>query len=118
MKINRSLELCEVPSCFKHSTIILAPEKHSTTGLNDYSPMILMSVVMKSFEGLVLTNMKDIIGPLLDICSLPNRQTGQRMMQSIWAVNMALHPATAQLHRDIGEDPVCGLQLSVQHNHP
>lgn len=70
MQINKSQELCEVPSRFKHSTIILAPKKHSTTGLNDYSPMILMSVVVKSFEGLVLTDMKDIIGPLLDTCSL------------------------------------------------
>ncbi len=39
---NRSLELCEVPSCFKRSA------------------------VMKSFERLVLAHLKDITGPLLD----------------------------------------------------
>jgi len=32
---NRSLELCEVPACFKCSTIIPIPKKHKMTGLND-----------------------------------------------------------------------------------
>ncbi|KAI3353967.1 hypothetical protein L3Q82_018457, partial [Scortum barcoo] len=51
---NRSLELCEVPSCFKRSTIIPIPKKPSITGLNDYRPIpvALTSVVMKSFERL------------------------------------------------------------------
>ncbi len=31
---NRSLELCEVPSCFKSSTIIPIPKKPKITGLN------------------------------------------------------------------------------------
>ncbi len=47
---NRSLELCKVPSCFKRSTIILIPKKPKLTGLNDYRPVALTSVVMKSFE--------------------------------------------------------------------
>ncbi len=36
---NRSLELCEVPSCFKRSTIIPVPKKPKITGLNDYKPV-------------------------------------------------------------------------------
>src|SRR4029434_4559612 len=63
---NRSLELCEVPSCFKRSTIIPVPKKSSITGLNDYRPVALTSVVMKSFERLVLSHLKVITGPLLD----------------------------------------------------
>ncbi|XP_048054344.1 adhesion G protein-coupled receptor E1-like [Megalobrama amblycephala] len=51
---NRSLELCEVPSCFKCSTIIPVPKKPKITGLNDYRPVALTSVIMKSFERLVL----------------------------------------------------------------
>ncbi len=47
---NRSLELCEVPSCFKHSTLIHIPKKPQIIGLNDYRPVALNSVVMKSFE--------------------------------------------------------------------
>ncbi len=63
---NRSLELCEVPICFKCSTIIPIPKKSKITGLNDYRPVALMSVVMKSFEKLVLAHLKDITGPSLD----------------------------------------------------
>ncbi len=33
--LHRSLELCEVPSCFKRSTIIPFPKKSKITGLND-----------------------------------------------------------------------------------
>ncbi len=63
---NRSLELCEVPSCFKRSTIIPVPKKPKITGLNDYRPVALMSVAMKSFERLVLAYLKASTGPLLD----------------------------------------------------
>ncbi|KAI5622661.1 gastrula zinc finger protein XlCGF28.1-like [Silurus asotus] len=55
---NRSLELCEVPTCFKLSTIIPVPKKPSITGLNDYRPVALTSVVMKTFEKLVLAHLK------------------------------------------------------------
>ncbi|KAK3516851.1 hypothetical protein QTP70_024904, partial [Hemibagrus guttatus] len=61
---NRSLELCEVPACFKRSTIIPIPKKPKITGLNDYRPVALTSVVMKSFERLVLAYLKNITGPL------------------------------------------------------
>ncbi len=36
---NRSLELCEVPCCFKRSTIIPIPKKPKITGLNNYRPV-------------------------------------------------------------------------------
>ncbi len=55
----RSLELGEVPSCFKRSTIIPVPKKPKMIGLNDYRPVALTSVAMKSFERLVLDNLKD-----------------------------------------------------------
>ncbi|KAK3533046.1 hypothetical protein QTP70_006603 [Hemibagrus guttatus] len=71
---NRSLELCEVPSCFKRSTIIPVPKKPKITGRNDYRPVALTSVVMKSFKRLVLAYLKDITGPLLD--PLQTEQTG------------------------------------------
>ncbi|KAK3523646.1 hypothetical protein QTP70_006308 [Hemibagrus guttatus] len=63
---NRSLELCEVPACFKRSTIIPIPKKPKITGLNDHRPVALTSVVMKSFERLVFAYLKNITGPLLD----------------------------------------------------
>ncbi len=74
--------LCEVPSCFKRSTIIPVPKKPKITGLNDYRPVALTSVAMKSFERLVLAYLKASTGTLLD--PLPTEQTGLWMMQSTW----------------------------------
>ncbi len=81
---NRSLELCEVPCCFKCSTIIPVPK---ITGLNDNRPVVLTSVVMKSFERLVLAYLKDITGPLLDPLQFAYR--ANRSVDDI--VNMGLH---------------------------
>ncbi len=84
---NRSLELCEVPCCFKRSTIIPIPKKPKITGLNDYRPVALTSVVMKSLERLVLAYLKDITGPLLDPLQFAYR--ANRSVDD--AVNMGLH---------------------------
>ncbi|KAK3506587.1 hypothetical protein QTP70_010160, partial [Hemibagrus guttatus] len=84
---NRSLELCEVPACFKRSTIIPIPKKPKITGLNDYRPVALTSVVMKSFERLVLAYLKNITGPLLDPLQFAYR--ANRFVDD--AVNMGLH---------------------------
>ncbi len=92
---NRSLELCEIPSCFKRSTIIPIPKKSKITGLNDYRPVALMSVVMKSFEKLVLAHLKDITGPLLDPLQFAYR--ANRSVDD--AVNMGLHYVLQHLDR-------------------
>ncbi|KAL0167353.1 hypothetical protein M9458_039197, partial [Cirrhinus mrigala] len=84
---NRSLELCEVPSCFKCSTIIPIPKKTKITGLNDYRHVALTSVVMKSFEKLVLAYLKNITGPLLDPLRFAYR--ANRSVDN--AVNMGQH---------------------------
>ncbi len=92
---NRSLELCEVPSCFKCSTIIPIPKKPKITGLNDYRPVALTSVAMKSFERLVLAYLKDTTGPLLD-----HLQFAYRANRSVDdAVNMGLHFILQHLDR-------------------
>ncbi len=87
MIFNRSLERCEVPSCFKRSTIIPVPKKPKITGLNVYRPVALTSVVMKSFERLVLAHLKDFTGPLLDPLQFAYR--ANRSVDD--AVNMGLH---------------------------
>ncbi len=92
---NRSLELCEVPSCFKRSTIIPVPKKPKITGLNDYRPVALTSVAMKSFERLVLAYLKDITGPLLDPLQFAYR--ANRSVDD--AVNMGLHYVLQHLDR-------------------
>ncbi len=92
---NRSLELCEVPSCFKCSTIIPVPKKPKITGLNDYRPVALTSVVMKSFERLVLAYLKASTGPLLDPLQFAYR--ANRSVDD--AVNMGLHFILQHLDR-------------------
>ncbi len=82
-----ALEVCEVPSCFKRPTIIPVPKKPKITGLNDYRPVALTSVAMKSFERLVLAHLKDITGPLLDPLQFAYR--ANRSVDD--AVNMGLH---------------------------
>ncbi len=92
---NRSLELCEVPSCFKRSTITPIPKKPKMTGLNDYRPVALTSVVMKSFERLVLAYLKDTTGPLLDPLQFAYR--ANRSVDD--AVNMGLYFILQHLDR-------------------
>ncbi|KAM9355553.1 BCL2 modifying factor 1 isoform 1-T2 [Pholidichthys leucotaenia] len=81
------MELREVPSCFKRSIIIPVPKKPSITGLNDYRPVALTSVVMKSLERLVLSHLKVITGPLMDPLQFAYRSN--RSVDD--AVNMGLH---------------------------
>ncbi len=81
---NRSLEPWKVPSCFKRPIMIPVPKKPTITGLNDYRPVALTSVVMK-----------DITGPLLDIHKLAYR--ANRSVND--AVNMGLYCVLQHLDR-------------------
>ncbi len=69
--------------------------KPKMTGLNDYRPVALTSVVMKSFERLVLAYLKASTGPLLyplQFSYRPNRSVDD-------AVNMGLHFILQHLDR-------------------
>lgn len=83
---NTSLEMCYVPSCFKSCIIIPVPKKSSISELNDYRSVALMSVVMKTFERLVLAHLKAIADPLLDPLLFAYR--GNRSVDD--AVNVAV----------------------------
>lgn len=56
-KSNRSLEVCEVPSGLKHSTITLDPKEAAVTELRDDRRL-------SSFQKLVLSSYKTSAGPL------------------------------------------------------
>ncbi len=92
---NISLELCEVPSCFKSSTIIPVPKTPKITELNDYRPVALTSVAMKSFERLVWAYLKNTTGPLLGPLQFAYR--ANRSVDD--AVNMGLHYVLKLLDR-------------------
>lgn len=74
-------ELCDVPSCFKHLTVIAVPMELTITGLNDYRSVALMSVVVRSLE----TDAEPPEGHQRTPCwtpwSLPTGRTGWWMMQ-------------------------------------
>ncbi len=90
---NRSLELCEVPSCFKRSTIIPVPKKKPkllvlmTTDLWLY--VCGHEIIWKKLDfGLSDGHHWD---PYLEPpCSLPTEQTGLWMMQSTWSLHFIL----------------------------
>ncbi|KAK3572660.1 hypothetical protein QTP86_001628 [Hemibagrus guttatus] len=82
-----SIHPCAQGTLPNHSTIIPIPKKPKITGLNDYRPVALTSVVMKSFERLVLAYLKNITGPLLDPLQFAYR--ANRSVDD--AVNMGLH---------------------------
>lgn len=63
---NMSLVRCTVPVSFKRSIIIPVPKKTPVTSLNDYRPVALTSVLMKTFERLVLDFIKDQIPVSVD----------------------------------------------------
>ncbi len=84
MIFNRSLSCVKSPPASNAPPSSLYPRKPKIKGLNDYRPVALTSVVMKSFERLVLAHLKDITGPCWTPCSLLTEQTGLWMMQSTW----------------------------------
>ncbi len=88
-RVSAALELLadQITHTDQRSTIIPVPKKPKITGLNDYRPVALTSVVMKSFERLVLAHLKDITGPLLDPLQFAYR--ANRSVDD--AVNMGLH---------------------------
>ncbi|KAI9999642.1 hypothetical protein NQD34_018320 [Periophthalmus magnuspinnatus] len=113
---NTSLESCHVPACFKLSTIVPVPKKPRITGLNDYRPVALTSVLMKSFERLVLHHLKSFTSPLLDPLQFAYR--ANRSVDD--TINLALHFILQHLDSpgNPRQDPVCGLQLCIQHHPP
>ena len=58
---NWSLQDRKVPTPFKKATIIPVPKKNTISCLNDYRPVALTAVPMKSFERIVMKHIKSIL---------------------------------------------------------
>ena len=63
---NLSLTESVLPTCLKHTTIVLVPKEAKVTCLNDYRPAALTSVAMKGFERLVMAQNNSILPDTLD----------------------------------------------------
>ena len=77
---NTSLETCHMPPCFKSSTII--PKKARLTGLSDYRPITLTSVVMKSFDRWVSPTSRTSPTPSQILYSSPTELTDQILLST------------------------------------
>ncbi|KAK7497458.1 hypothetical protein BaRGS_00011300 [Batillaria attramentaria] len=72
---NVSLSQCTVPQCFKKSTVMPVSKKSTVSCLNDYRPVVLTSIVMKTFECLILRQfLKSLSDPLLNCFQFAYRQ--------------------------------------------
>lgn len=78
--------------------MVSVPNKLSVMHLNDYRPAALMLVIMKSFERLVLTYLKNITGPLLD---------QQFAYQAIRAVGDTIHMGLHYILQHLDSQGTC-----------
>ena len=84
---NDSLSLRKVPAIFKKATIIPVPKKTSVSCLNDYRPVALTAVPMKTFERIVLKFIKSLLPPAFD-----PHQFAYRANRSVEdAISLCLH---------------------------
>lgn len=67
---------------------------------------------MKSFGWLILKRVKDVVSTHLSPLQFAYRSIGWQMMESIGTTR---HHAPPSLLRKVTQDPVCGVQLSFQH---
>ncbi len=107
--INMSLHQCSVHHFLKQSTIFPMPESNKTSCLNDYRPIALKFVAIKSFEC--------IIPPAASWThiSLHTEPTGQWKIQSAWP-SITLCNTWKPQH--LRPHPVHGLWLCFQHYQP
>ena len=75
---NWSLRDCIVPEVWKDSVICPVPKNNKPKSLNDYRPVALTSIVMKSFERIILSRLLKQTAPFQDTHQFaykPNRST-------------------------------------------
>lgn len=75
MIFSSSLQLSQVPRCFKVSIIITVPKKPKIATLNDYRPVVALTLVVRRvLELLVQKQLKSVTTDLLDPLQFAYRQ--------------------------------------------
>lgn len=59
VSINTSLSLASLPTGLKSASIVTVLKSPTVTGLNDYLPKALASIVVKYFKRIAMTHIKD-----------------------------------------------------------
>jgi len=90
---NLSLSLATVPVCLKTSIIVPVPKKTVVESMNDYRPVALTPLIMKCFERLVLTHIKDTVNITVD----PHQYAYRRNRSVSDAVSTVVHSALTHL---------------------
>lgn len=91
--------------CFKTATIIPIPKSSAVSGLNDYQPVALSTIVRQCFEQLVMADIKTV-----------RIQENRSTADAISLVHQALAlPGEQGL---ICQVVVPEFQLAIQHNDP
>jgi len=90
---NLSLSLASVPVCLKTSIIVPVPKKTVVESMNDYRPVALTPLIMKCFERLVLTHIKDTVNITVD----PHQYAYRRNRSVSDAVSTVVHSALTHL---------------------
>eukprot|EP00061_Rhincodon_typus_P004823 g23504.t1 len=81
---NHSLLQSEVPTCFKKTAVIPVPKKTHAGCPNDYCPVALMSMIMKSSEKLVMAHINTTLPNCLDPLQFIYKSTAD-------VISLALH---------------------------
>ena len=101
---NQSLLQSTVPPCLKSSTIVPLPKKYTISGLNDYRPLALTSVIKKGLEKLVRSHIISYLPSTIE-----SHQFAYRTNRSTEdAITTTLRTALSQLEQ-LREAAVCGL---------
>lgn len=90
---NSFLSQCMVPKSFKDSVITPVPKNNKISCLNDYRPIALTSVIMKSFERIKLSHLKQLTTPHMDRYQFA--YSANRSVED--AINLFLHKILHQL---------------------
>ena len=90
---NTSLAQATVPTCIKTSNIIPVPKVQTVTCLNDYRPVALTPIIMKTFERVVMSHIKNTI----DITSDCHQYAYRQNRSTADAVSAVIHQAFTHL---------------------
>ncbi|KAF0037932.1 hypothetical protein F2P81_010806 [Scophthalmus maximus] len=90
---NTLLSQQTVPTCFKTATIIPVPKSANVSCLNVYRPVALTPIIMKCFERLVMSHIKDHLDPSVD----PHQYAYRQNRSTDDAISAVVHLALSHL---------------------
>ena len=110
---NTSLAQATVHICLKTSTIIPVPKVQTVTCLNDYRPVALTPIIMKTFERVVMSHIRNTI----DITSDCHQYAYRQNQSTADAVSAIIHQDFPHLETSNSYARLLFLDFSSAYNH-